>query len=213
MLTGNRIRLAMTLAIGVLGGSACATQYQSMTAVDPEFAPNDVRSVAVLPFFEWQLPLDDTREMTDRTLAALRRRGTDVTVLTPDEAASLLIDAGLTYEWALYLNDERQGAIPDSTVIMRMSDALGADLIAHITLTDVFVTDGSTAFGGAYATATVELRLFDGRTGHPAWRAAATTEHEWRSWSGTAAALAEPLKWVFGAVLGDVPSLGHRSAP
>jgi hypothetical protein len=94
-----------------------------------------------------------------------------------------------------------------------MSDALGADLIAHITLTDVIVTDGSTAFGGAYATATVELRLFDGRTGHVQWRAAATTEHEHKGWPNPAPALAEPLKWVFGAVLGDVPSLGHRSSP
>lgn len=213
MLSRDRLSLGVALSIGVLGLSACATQYRATTAVDPEFSPADVRSVAVLPFFEWQLPLDDSRELTDRTLTAIRRDGTDLTVLTPDEAAALLVEQGLTYEWALYLNDERQGAMPDSTVIMRISDALGADLIAHIVLTDVFVTDGSTVFGGAYSTATVELRLFDGRTGHVHWRAAATTEHKHNGWPNQATALAEPLKWVFGAVLGDVPPLGHRSSP
>lgn len=202
-----RFRAAATIVAALLG-TACATQWKATTTVDPVFAPDEVRTVAVLPFFEWQLSLDDLRELTDRTVTTVEGRGRNLTVITPDEAAELLAAEGLTYDWALYLNDEAQGEVPDSTVIMRMGDVLGADLIAHIRFADVFLADGSADFGTAYSTATIELRLFSGSTGHVAWSSLAVTEQRTSSWSDRAPSLVNSVKWVFGAVLGEVPPLG-----
>lgn len=201
------IRPATVFLVALLG-TACGTPWRATTAVDPAFAPDEVRTVAVLPFFEWQLSLEDLRELTDRTVATVGRQGRNLTVITPTEAAELLTAEGLTYEWALYLNDEAQGEVPDSTAIMRMGDALGADLIAHIRFADVFQADGSADFGTAYSTATIELRLFSGSTGHVAWSSLAVAEQRTNSWSDRAPSLVGPVKWVFGAVLGEVPPLG-----
>lgn len=200
-------------AAGVLAGFAvlagCGAPRELTTEVAPTFAPAAVRAVAVLPFFEWQLSIDDTRAMTTQVVEAIGHRNPSVTIIAPEECSELLSTVGLTYDWALYLLAEQHDSLPDVTVVQRMSDALGADVIAHVRFTEVLQTDGSSQFGPAVSGATVELRFFSGESGAVEWRSAATT-----AWSGSdegsrAVPLSGMVKSAFATVVDSIPRLGQ----
>jgi hypothetical protein len=175
----------------------------------PAFAPGNVHSVAVLPFFEWQVSLDDTRDMTDRILARIRQTSSGLTLVTPDEASALLIASGLTYAWALSVDDERAGGAPDSTLVMRMADALGADIIAHLRFVDAVQHDGSTILGPAFASVIVELRFFDGTTGQIRWASASGIE-EVRVDERPASPLDGLARSALAAILDSLPQFGAQ---
>jgi hypothetical protein len=198
------VLLGMALVTG-----ACSTRPVATPTVHPAFTPGSVQSVAVLPFFEWQLSLDDTHDMTDRVLTALRHTSPDLTLVAPDEASALLIAEGLTYAWALYLDDERAGDTPESTLVMRMADALGADLLAHVRFLEVMQHDGSTTLGPAVSSVIVELRFFDGTTGEVRWQSAAGVE-EVRVDEQPASPIDGLARSALVAVLDSLPHLGAR---
>lgn len=186
--------------------TGCAPGLHVDTTVDPAFVPAEVRSVAVLPWFDWALSVGETRSASDQLAVALLREDTGVRVVSEDEATGVISGAGLAYEWALYVYDRTEEAIPDSTVVMRVGDALGVDLLAHIALLDVVQQDGSQALGPAYTSVLVQVTLYDARTGHVAWSGS----------SGVAYAddplrappVLVPVGWALDAVFHKLPSLG-----
>lgn len=180
------------------------------TVVDPDFAPAEVASVAVLPWFDWALSLDDTREAALRLAAALERQDRNVRLVLPDEAADVIAAAGLAYEWALFLYDRREGTGGDSTVVMRIGDAVGVDLLARITLPDVFQHDGSEELGSAYTSVLVQVDLFDTSTGHLAWSGSTGIAHADDRWH--APPVRQPMQWALAAVLDAMPRLGGGRA-
>lgn len=201
-----RICLAGTLAMA----SACATGWQVDTAVDPDFTPAEVTSVAVLPWFDWALGLGETRGAALHLAEALKREDRDIRVVLPDDASEAIAATGLAYEWALFLYDRREGLGGDSTVVMRIGDAVGADLLAHITLPDVFQHDGSEELGSAYTSVLVQLELFDARNGRLAW---AGSSGATRAMDPLEAPLVQqPVQQALDAVIDAVPRLGARSA-
>jgi len=201
-----RICLAGTIAIA----PACATGWRVDTAVDPDFAPADVTSVAVLPWFDWALSLSETRDAAGRLVNALEREDRALRVVVPDDASEVIAAAGMAYEWALFLYDRQEGAAGDSTVVMRIGDALGVDLIAHIPLPGVFQHDGSEELGSAYTSVLVQLELFDARNGRLAWAGVTGVTHAVNPVE--APFVQQPVKWALDAVIDAMPRLGAGSA-
>jgi hypothetical protein len=153
--------------------------------------------------------LDDTRDMARRIVTALQRTSPNLTVLTPEESSAFLETEGLTYPWALYLNDEDAQVPLDSTVIMRMADALGADLFAHIRFVEALQHDGSEELGPAFSRVVVELRLFDGNTGEVRWRSASGVE-EVQDDARPAPALDGIAGDAFAPILESLPAFGSE---
>lgn len=201
-----RLCLAGTLAMA----SSCATGWRVDTTVDPDFAPAEVTSVAVLPWFDWALGLDETRGAALRLVEALRREDRDLRVVLPDDASEFIAATGLAYEWALFLYDRGEGLEGDSTVVMRIGDAVGADLLARITLPDVFQHDGSEELGSAYTSVLVQLELFDARNGRLAWAGSSGATRAMDPLE--APSVLQPVQQALGAVIDAIPRLGARSA-
>jgi hypothetical protein len=189
----------------------CAGGWQVDTVADAAFAPAEVQSVAVLPWFDWALGVDEAREAADRVVVALQRSDRKVRVVAPGDAADLIAASGLAYEWALFLYDRREEAAADSTVVMRIGDALGTDLLAHITLLDVFQHDGSDELGSAYTSVLVQVELFDTRSGSLAWAGSCGIAHGEDPLH--APPVRQPMWWALDAVLAAMPHVGSKDLP
>jgi hypothetical protein len=199
------------LASALVTAQGCATGWHVDTVADPAFTPDEVRAVAVLPWFDWDLSLDEAREAAERVVAALEHSRRNLRIVAPAAASDAIAAAGLAYEWGLFLYDRREGTAVDSTVVMRIGDAVGADLLAQITLVDVFQHDGSEELGTAYTSVLVQVELLDARTGRLAWTGSSGID--WADDLQRAPPVRQPMRWALDAVLEAMPRLGSRSAP
>jgi len=192
------------LAFAVAG---CTPGLHVDTIVAPAFDPAEVHSVAVLPWFDWALSIDGTQAASSKLTVALVRGDTGIQVVSEDEATGVIAGAGLAYEWALYLYDRNREVVPDSTVVMRVCDALGVDLLAQISLLDVLEQDGSRELGPAYTSVLLQITLYDARTGSIAWSGSSGVAYE--NDPLRAPPVSIPAGWALDAVLRKLPELGR----
>jgi hypothetical protein len=146
------------------------------TVVSPDFPFESVEDVAVLPLFEWGVNLRSADSLTAAVADAVRARMPDGRVIAPDEAARLIGGGGLAYEWALFLHDWETRDELDRTVVMRVADLLGVDLLVVVDLPEVMRQDGSGQYGPASAMVVGRVRAFSGASGILAWYGSAGVE-------------------------------------
>lgn len=186
--------------------AGCTPGLHVDTTVDPAFDPAEVHRVAVLPWFDWALSIDETRTAASKLTVALMRADTSVQVVSVDESARVIAGAGLAYDWALYLYDRSREEVPDRTVVMRVGDALGVELIAQVSLLDVLQQDGSQELGPAYTSVLLQVTLYDAGTGSIAWSGSSGVAYENNPLR--APPVWVPAGWALDAVLEKLPSLG-----
>ena len=202
----------MWLVAALLTAQGCASAWQVDTVADPAFAPDGIRTVAVLPWFDWALSLDEARGATEHVVSTLEREDPSLRIITPEETSDAVIAAGLAYEWALFLYDRREETVADSTVVMRVGEALGADVLVHITLLDVFQHDGSVELGDPYTSVLAQVELFDTGTGRLAWAGSCGIAQGSTPLDAMQAPpVRQPLEWALDAVLDKMPRLGSAA--
>jgi len=191
--------------------AGCAPGLHVDTTVDPDFAPAEVHRVAVLPWFDWALSVDETRSASSKLTVALVRADTGLQVVSEDEAAGVIAGAGLAYDWALYLFDRNREEVSDSTVVMRVGDALGVDLLAQISLPDVLQQDGSEELGPAYTSVLLQVTLYDARSGSVAWSGSSGVAYQTDPFRAPPVSI--PAGLALDAVLRRLPDLGKGRSP
>ncbi len=209
---GSRLTRLVWLAGALVAAQGCATGWRVDTAVDPLFAPEGVRSVAVLPWFDWSVSLEEADEAAARAVDALEHQGRSLRVVVPGEASDAIVAAGLAYDWALFLYDRRDEAVADSTVVMRVGDALAVDVLVHITLLDVFQHDGSAELGEPYTSVLVQVEFFDTGSGRLAWAGSCGIAQGSAPLNALQAPpVRQPLRWALDAVFGKMPRMGSAA--
>lgn len=205
----RRWSTCIPLVAGGVGVQACAAPLWPVdTAVEPGFAQAEVRSVAVLPFFDWNLSLEETRAATARITRVIDERNPDLRIVDPTEASDIIGAEGLAYDWALFLWNRRQGADADHTVVMRVGDALGADVLLQVELLEANQFDGSAEFGDAVTNVVVQVSLFDSADGSVQWTGTCGIEYADPYTPHRAPPVRKPATWALNSILDALPQLG-----
>ncbi len=189
-----------------LAGLGCAGNVPVETVVDPAYSFATVAAVAVLPLFDWSLSIRDAHSLTAGVAGAAHTRAPRVRVVSADDASRLIAAAGLAYEWALFLHDWREGGELDRTVVMRVADELGVDLLLVVDLPEVARHDGATY---PYTMVVARLRAFGGTDGVLAWSGTAGLELVDQRYSvDRAPPVTQVAELALHAVLHELPQFG-----
>ncbi|NIM52809.1 MAG: hypothetical protein GTN62_15155 [Gemmatimonadales bacterium] len=205
----RRSSTGIALVAGGVGVQACAAALWPVdTAVEPGFAQAEVRSIAVLPFFDWNLSIEEIRAATARITRVIEERNPDLRIVDPAEASDIIGAEGLAYDWALFLWDRRQGAAADHTVVMRAGDALGVDVLLQVELLEASQFDGSAEYGDAVTNVVVQVSLFDSADGGVQWTGTCGIEYADSYTPYRAPSVRNAARWALNSILDALPQLG-----
>lgn len=200
-----RVRLAVILTCGLL--TACTSSRVTIDSyIDPAYSRAQIRSVAVLPVANPAFSPGEALELNRRVTMAIAARNSALRVLGAGEVVTALNQHNLAGPLGAFLDNFATSGIPDSSLLQRVGQALGVDVLIQGQLLNVLRQDGRAGFAATPATTRVTVRfvMLDCRLGRMIWQASSEGTRL-KSGFSSAAPLIEAVNPAIDKILATLP--------
>lgn len=198
---GNLARLTGALVVAF---SLCACTTATLESyVNPSYAAQSVKRVAVMPVTNQRINAGQALELNRAFIMELQKRNPKLEVVGGQDAVAKLNDANLADVWANFLSGYSTSGLPNTKSLARVADAIGVDAVVTGAMINVKQEDSN---GWNYPVTQVSIRysMFSGKDGVVLWEV--TGEGKYQPYGWTAVPVFEAAKIAHDKILKDLPS-------
>jgi hypothetical protein len=193
------LRMLCLLACLALTGCKTASLH---SFVDPGYNSKDLSKVVVLPMTNSSVTPGQAQELSRDFAQGMQRSHANLKIMGAGEAVEKINAANLADEWAAFLRNYNTSGIPNTSIVKRVGDKLGADAIIQGSVLSVTQKDSS---GFDYPMTRVNVRYgaISTRTGNILWEI--SSEGVIQPYGYTAAPVIDAVRLAHKKIVESIP--------